>query len=252
MATDAKVFALRTALSEIKNACPGISNIFLLNENKQILAHDQNTPKELITGTADTLSTLIKNAETAGGIDSLTFHGTERNINFTRCENNYLVTVASAETDDKAITNLTRVLIPTMLKLAHENVFSHQENNTAPPKLKPMTPMQPKTPPPTTDPPASEFIVKTLSGLSIISSSAETIRVDRVLIGQWKELYGEKKIEDATVENKLTGKTKRCKFQPIKDAKLEGQGIVQIPDRMQAALGIKKGTTVKIRPVVED
>jgi hypothetical protein len=252
MATDAKALALQTALTEIKNACPGISNIFLLDENNDILAQDPNTTRELVTGTTNALSALVENAAVAGGIDFLTLHGTESNISFTRCQNNYAVTVTTPETDDKTITSLTRILIPTILKLSNENIFTkQQEKLTTPPKPKPPTQTQPK-PPPVNVPPASEFLVKTISGLSIISSSAETIRVDRALLGEWKELYGDKKIEEATVENKKTGKTTRCKFQPIKDAKLEGQGMVQIPDVMQANLGLKKGEVVRIRPVVKD
>jgi hypothetical protein len=247
--TETNGLALRTALNEIKNTCPGISNIFVLNENKQVLAQDQNTPEELINGIADVLTPLIERAATVGGIESLTYQGVTQRINFNHCDNNYFVTVASNETDEKAMTNLTRVLVPTFLKLAQEGVFSHEKNVAATPKLK--TPKQTTPKLATPDLPASEFVVEPLSGLSIISSSPETIRLDRALIGEWKELYGNKKIEEAIVEEVTEGKRMRCTFEPIKGSKLEGQGVVQIPNRVQTILGIKKGAVVLVRPVVE-
>ena len=254
MDTEASVLAIRTALNEIKNMCPGISNIFVLNKNKQVLAQDQNTTEELMNGTANYLTALIEKTGITGGIESLTYYGADQRINFTNCDDNYFVTAASNETDENTMTNLTRVLVPTMLKLAQGIVSSHEENPTVTnptitTKLK--TPTQTNPELSTIDLPASEFVVETLSGLSIISTQSGTIRVDRALIGEWKELYGDKKIEEAMVEGSATGKRMRCRFQAIKESK-QGQGVVQIPDRMQANLGIKKGEVVLVRPIIVD
>jgi hypothetical protein len=94
--------------------------------------------------------------------------------------------------------------------------------------------------------------VENLAGLSIISGSPDTIRVDRALVGRWRELYGDKKIVEAIVEEVATGKKVRCRFESIKDSKLEGQGVVQVSLRLQKSLGIKKGATVLVRPAVQD
>lgn len=250
MATEANLFELRIALNEIKNTSLGISNMFILNKNKQVLAQDQNTEEEFIGCAADTLTALIKRAGIAGGIDSLTFQGAERRINFTRCDNNYFVTVASNETDEKTLTQLIRVLVPSMRRLAQQVVSSHEAKVVV--SSKPKTMPQIKPPQPTSEPAATESLVENLTGLSIISGSPDTIRVDRALIGRWRELYGEKIVEEAIIEDASTGKKVRCRFEPITASKLEGQGVVQVPLRLQSRLGIKKGATILVRPVVKE
>jgi hypothetical protein len=221
----------------------------VLNENRKVIVQDQNTTEDLINCTADALTAVVKRAAIVGSIESLTYQSVTRRINFTRCDNNYFVTVASNETDEKAMTNLTRALVPTVLKLVREGTFS-REKNAETPKL--ITSAQVKSETSTPDLPASQIVVENLSGLGVISGSPDTIRLDRALIGQWKELYGDKKIEEALVEEATTRKRMRCKFQPIKSSKLEGHNIVQIPHSVQASLGIKKGSVVLVRPVVED
>jgi hypothetical protein len=70
------------------------------------------------------------------------------------------------------------------------------------------------------------------------------------VIEKWNELYEDKTIEEADVET-FSGKSVRCKIKPIKDAKLQGQGKVQIPGKLQLVLDIKKGELVRVKPVVE-
>lgn len=251
MDAQASALALKNALNEIKNMCPGVSHIFVLDENQHALAQDQDTTEELTNGVADSLTAMVKRAEIAGGIESLTYEGSDQRINLARYDDNYLVTVASNEAAEKAVSNVTRVLIPTLLKFVKDASSNQVEKDTI---ETPPVEISPEVTPeaPTNDVPASECVVETLSGLSILSVSPGTIRVDRALIGEWKELYGDKKIEEAEVEAVSTGKRTRCKFQPIKNSKLEGQGVVQLPDKVQQTLEIKKGTVVLVRPVVED
>jgi hypothetical protein len=258
MDTETSTLAFRTAINEIKNTCPGISNIFILDENKRLMTQDQNTTSELVDCAAESLATLAETACIAGGIESLTCSGTSQKINLTRYENNYVVTVASRETDEKALSTLARVMVPSMLKLAQEVATTRKDIGAVAMKPKVRTLIPTPAPAPTRSPqktagvPAHEFVVENISGISIISSSADTIHIDRVLIGQWKEIYGDKHIESATVENIKTGKRLRCKFQPIKNEKLEGQNVVLVPNRIQSKLEIKKGATVRIRAIIED
>jgi hypothetical protein len=250
MASEASLFELRIALNEIKNTCPGISNMFVLNKNKQVVAQDQNTQEEPINCAVETLAALVKRASIAGGVDSLTFQGAEKRINFTRCDNNYFVTLSSSDTDEKTLTQLIRVLVPSMHRLSQQVVSSQEAKIAASSKPKPVPQIKPQ--PRASEPSATEFLVENLAGLSIISGSPDTIRVDRALVGRWRELYGDKKIVEAIVEEVATGKKVRCRFEPIKDSKLEGQGVVQVSLRIQKSLGIKKGVTVLVRPAVED
>jgi hypothetical protein len=71
-----------------------------------------------------------------------------------------------------------------------------------------------------------------------------------MVIEKWNELYENKTIEEADIET-FGGKTVRCKVKPIKDGKLEGQGKVQIPGKMQLVLDIKKGELIRVKPVAD-
>jgi hypothetical protein len=97
------------------------------------------------------------------------------------------------------------------------------------------------------EPPANQFIVEEMKGLL---SPSDTARIDNSVIEKWNEFYQDKTIEEADVET-FGGKSVRCKIKPIKDAKLEGQGKVQIPGKIQLVLDIKKGELVRVKPVVE-
>ena len=76
---------------------------------------------------------------------------------------------------------------------------------------------------------ATQFIVEHIGGLLV---PPDTVRVDNALMLKWKELYGDKKITEVEVET-LGGQTTRCKVKPIKDSKLEGKGLIQIPVKIQ-------------------
>jgi hypothetical protein len=95
--------------------------------------------------------------------------------------------------------------------------------------------------------PATQFIVEDLKGLL---APSDTVRIDNTVMEQWNELYQGRSMEEADVET-FGGKSVRCKIKPIKDAKLEGQGKIQIPSKVQDILEIKKGELVRVKPVVE-
>jgi aspartate carbamoyltransferase regulatory subunit len=67
---------------------------------------------------------------------------------------------------------------------------------------------------------------------------------------QWQELYEDRKIEEAEIET-FGGQSTRVKIKPIKDSKFEGKGIVQMPEKIQNALEIRKGELVRVKPVIE-
>jgi len=95
--------------------------------------------------------------------------------------------------------------------------------------------------------PVNQFIVENLGGLFV---SGDTVRIDNDILLKWKELYEDRAIEEAEIET-FSGKSARCKLKPIKDSKHEGKGIIQIPEKIQAALDIRKGELVRVKPVVE-
>ncbi|MCW4054194.1 MAG: hypothetical protein NWE84_04645 [Candidatus Bathyarchaeota archaeon] len=98
------------------------------------------------------------------------------------------------------------------------------------------------------EPPVTQLIVENLGGLLVPS---DTVRVDREVINQWSELYGNDKIKEVEVEA-LNGKTIRCKFKQIKKSKDAGKGIVKMPEKIQLSLETQKGELVTVKPVVEE
>ena len=97
------------------------------------------------------------------------------------------------------------------------------------------------------EPPVTQLIVEHLGGLLVPS---DTVRVDEEVIEQWKELYGDMKIEEVEVEA-LNGKTTRCKFRQIKKSKDAGRGLIKMPEKIQVALETTQGELVTVKPVVE-
>ena len=67
---------------------------------------------------------------------------------------------------------------------------------------------------------------------------------------KWEELYKGNKIMEVEIGT-FDGKTMRCKVKTIKDSKYEGKGIIQMPEKIQLALEIKKGELVRAKPIIE-
>jgi hypothetical protein len=198
----------------------------------------------------------------------------------------YLTTVLSKKADEKYVNTLTRVLIPTVIKLVEkihptstddealtvnpepaeeeaaeedaesaeedENEQAEEETATTEPTEEQETPEEEETPevsdePLLPEPPVTQLIIEDLGGLLVPS---DTVRIDKAVITQWNDLYGDKKIEEVDLET-LVGKTTRCKFKPIKDSKRKEKGIIQMPEKIQLTLEVAKGELVMVKPVVE-
>jgi len=97
------------------------------------------------------------------------------------------------------------------------------------------------------EPPVTQLIVENLSGLLVPS---DTVRIDKEVITQWAELYGDRKIKEVEVEA-LNGKITRCKFKQIKKSKDAGKGIVKMPEKIQLTLETQQGELVTVKPVIE-
>jgi len=132
------------------------------------------------------------------------------------------------------------------------------EETPAETEITPITAQEPETPReeetdedtdsiPSSKPPVTQLIVENLSGILVRS---DTVQIDKSLIDDWNELYGEDKIKEVHVET-LNGKTTRCKFKPIKDSKQEGKGIIKIPEKIQITLETTQGELVMVKPVVK-
>ena len=279
MSNDVYAFALKSTLDEIQSACPDVSNTFIFKDGK-ILAKAETTDENTANLTINAFDSITERADTLGDLETVTIQGANGRVNITCMNDFYLTTVLSKKADEKYVNTLTRVLIPTVIKLvekihptstddetltvnpepaeeeaaeedtesaeAEENEPAEEETAITEPTEEQETPEvaeEPLLP----EPPVTQLIIEDLGGLLVPS---DTVRIDKAVITEWNDLYGDKKIEEVDVET-LDGKTTRCKFKPIKDSKRKEKGIIQMPEKIQLTLETTKGELVMVKPVVE-
>jgi hypothetical protein len=277
-------FALENTLQEIQNIYPDVSNTFIFQDGK-IIAQDENTPKKDVKQTIDAFTAITEKADILGGIDAVTIQGANGQANIACMKDFYLTTISSKEADEKYVNTLTRILIPTVIRLVEkihpaqtgdetlttiapeppepeedeteditDQTEDEEEENELPEEETATPEDEEEQPEPEVDtepllpePPVTQLIVENLGGLLVPS---DTVRVDQEVISRWKELYGDKKINEVEVEA-LSGKTTRCKFKQIKKSKDTGKGIIKMPEKIQLTLETSQGSLVTLKPVIE-
>ena len=273
-------FALKSTLDEIQGACPDVSNTFIFKDGK-ILAKGETTDENTANLTINAFDSITERAATLGGLETVTIQGAKGRINITCMNDFYLTTVLSKKADEKYVNTLIQVLIPTVIKLvekihptstddetltvetepaeeeaaeeetesteeAENESAEEEETATTEPTEEQETPEvddEPLLP----EPPVTQLIIENLGGLLVPS---DTVRIDKAVITQWNDLYGDKKIEEVDLET-LDGKTTRCKVKPIKNSKHKEKGIIQMPEKIQLTLEVTKGELVMVKPVIE-
>ena len=284
MTEEAYSFSLNNTLREIKSSCPEVSTSFIFRDGK-VVATDESISQETTESIMNDVSAIKERAEAIGGLESLSFRGNNGAANVYCIEGFSLVTVASKDVDEKYLTSLVRVLVPTVLRLVEkihpdlnrDNSVREAELERADVENKEETEQKPTEEPieeqtteePTEEdkeeagsvaeeqteiiqnallpaPPVTQLMVENLGGIQFLSDS---VRLEKSVLMQWKELYGDKPVESVEVKTQ-NGKTTQCKFKQIKNLKGGNKGIVQIPKRVQMALGAKKGELVTIKPVI--
>lgn len=265
MDNEAYSFALKNALNEIRNVCPDIQNSFMFREDGEIVAGDENTPQKTMVRVTHAFDGILEKAEAIGGVEGVTLEAGKGRVNVSCVNDLYLVTVTSKKADMNFVNTVTRVLIPTVLKLLEKISPAPLKNTPALPEI-PMVeeaeePTEELAEEPTAgeteetlepeamlpEPPVNQLIVENLGGILVPS---DTVRIDRETLAQWEELHDGGKVEQVEVET-FDGKTTQCKIKPIKDSKYEGKGIIRMPDKIQLTLEIKKGELVRIKPIAE-
>jgi predicted regulator of Ras-like GTPase activity (Roadblock/LC7/MglB family) len=265
MDNEAYSFALKTTLNEIRNICPDITNAFIFADNGEIIAGDETTQEKIMVQVVNAFNGILDRADKIGGVECITLEGSNGRMDVSHINDIYFVTVTSKKADITYVNTVTRVLIPTVLRLLEKICPAPLKNNPPPPQteleippaeepeetaeeeieetIKPQIEPEPILP----EPPVNQLIVENLGGLLVPS---DTVRIDSTILSQWETLYEDRKIEEVEIET-FDGKTARCKVKPIKDSKHEGKGVIQIPEKMQIALEIKKGELVRAKPVIE-
>jgi len=100
------------------------------------------------------------------------------------------------------------------------------------------------------DSPTSQLIVENTTRFGGLRGGNEMVRFDSALTERWKDFYGDKTIEEVIIEDTAMGKKVRCRFKITTNSKFEGKGLIQIPESLQQALEVKKGSLVLVKPVV--
>ena len=96
--------------------------------------------------------------------------------------------------------------------------------------------------------PSQQLIVDKFGGLMVRS---DTIQLDSDVLDKWASTLNLDEIREVDIET-FRGKTVRCKAKLINDEKLQGRGIVRIPEKTCDALELKRGELVRVKPVVPE
>lgn len=266
-------FALKNTLDEIQNICPDVKNCFVFNEDGEIIAGDNNTPEKIIVQVVDSFDNILEKANAVGGFEGMTLESSRGRLSVSCINNLYLVTVTSKNADKNYVNTVTRVLVPTVLKLLEKITSTPLKHNSPKPEPeleipeiehverpmeKPLEEPLPerhreisepevKSESVLPEPPVNQFIVENIGGLLV---PADTVRIDSEVLSHWQEMYEGKRIEEVEVET-FGGQAVRAKVKPIKDSKHEGKGLIQIPEKIQNTLEIRKGELVRAKPIIE-
>jgi len=293
MNNDVYSFALKSTIDEIQSICPDVSNTFIFKDGK-ILAKGETTTEKTVNRTINAFDAITERADAIGGLEAVTIQGANGRVNIACMNDFYLTTISSKEADEKYVNTLTRILIPTVIRLVEkihpaqpgdetlttvapeppepepeedetaedeaeditdqtedeeeeENEPSMEEETATTEDEEEQPELEVDTEPLLPDAPVTQLIVENLGGLLVPS---DTVRIDKAVITEWNDLYGDKKLEEVDVET-IDGKTTRCKFKPIKDSKHKGKSIIQMPEKIQLTLEVTKGELVMVKPVVE-
>lgn len=264
MESDVYSFALKETLNEIRNVCPDINNAFVFKENGEVVASDEKTSKKNVMRVVDAFDGMLEKADSIGNIEGVTLECSKGRVNVSLVNDDfYLLTVTSKKADMNYVNTVTRVIVPTVLRLLEKIHPAPLKNSIASPEIEPTTseieepveqaeetitpeeeikpePLLPETP-------VNQLIVENLGGLLVPS---DTVRIDKEILSQWEELYEDKKINMVEIET-FDGKTTTCKVKPIKNSKYEGKGIIQMPEKIQLTLEIGRGELVRVKPVID-
>jgi hypothetical protein len=264
--TEAYSNPLQRFIDEFKNISPEITNALIFKSDGQILANTQATTQDQTKKVIDNFNNISQCAETIGGIENLTIQAAERQLNITAIYSNYLATVSSRVANQESVKSLTHVLVPIVIRLVDQVASMPKETQMqqtirldnpsteetvlpveGKPKIEPIPELKPPFAPFLPITPINQFMVEKIGGLLV---PADTVRIDADVIAKWSDLYDGKQITMVNIEA-LDGKRTTCKFKPIKEAKTNAKGIIQIPEKILQTLQSEKGKLVMVKPIID-
>ena len=260
--TEAYFNALQKIIDEFKTISPETTNALIFKNNGQTIANTKATTEDQTKKLILNFGSIAQQAETIGGIESLTIQAADSQLNITAMNNFYLATVSSRVANQEIVKSLTQVVVPTVVKLVDQIASSPTENQlpqTVPleetssedlvlpvkeePNIEPIPETQPPFEPLPPQTPTNQFMVEKIGGLFV---PVDTVRIDSEVIAKWSDLYVGKQITMVNIEA-LDGKKTTCKFK----AKSNAKGKIQIPDKILQTLQTEKGKLVMVKPVIK-
>jgi predicted regulator of Ras-like GTPase activity (Roadblock/LC7/MglB family) len=289
--------ALKTALTEIKNACPDVNSAYILLNNGKVVSNDDNSVDSTIEKAMNTLQELTDKSLSLGGLSDLVIDGEKGKIYVSQVNGTHSVMALSKRADLTFLRTITNIVFPTVLKVL-EGINSETSETllSTPLKSTPIIPERPLIPAPTplepeideenveetaeetgkleetneivrprptesadeeeseeeieTVPelPSQQLIVDKFGGLMVRS---DTVQLDSDVLDKWASTLNLDEVHEVDIET-FRGKTVRCKAKLINDEKLQGRGIVRIPEKTCDALELKRGELVRVKPVVSE
>lgn len=256
---------LQTVVDEFTNLSRETTNVFIFDENGEITVANQATTEDQAKLFIDDFFNLNLQTDVLGGLENLAIQGAHSQIQIARIENLYLSTVSSRKVDLKILNSLTRVLIPTIVRMLDQQLVTEgeevsQELQVLPeeetqveesivseeePEVDAVFDQESTLEPLLPEAPINQLMVEKIKGILV---HADTVRVDNEVIAKWIELYGEKEL--LVHIQTLEGRETTCKFKPLKDAKSNAKGIIQIPEKILETLHASKGQLVMVSPEI--
>jgi predicted regulator of Ras-like GTPase activity (Roadblock/LC7/MglB family) len=283
MHNEAYSMALKDALSEIRNICPDIQASFLFDREGTVIAGDTESPEVPYEKTANAMESLLDKTESIGGLDSLVINAQKGKVHISSVNDMYLAMVTAKNVDMIYLQTVSRVLVPTVIKLLDDitaaptpirlpqsgpsivqlpneigrekevEEASYEETNEETieeeiEKPERLTLSPTRTPRQDSQEPSNQLIVDTLGGLLV---RGNTVQIDAEILDKWSEYYDGVKINQVEIRS-FNGNSTVCKVKPIKDSKMEGKGIIRIPEKARQDLDVEKGEMVRVKPFMEE
>ena len=223
MDKDPYAVALNNALTEIKKMCPDVSRSFIFKKDGMIVAGDPEIDEKTMEKMIQSFQKMAEKADTIGSLKTLYVNGKKGKVILSSVNDMYLALAASKNADTTYLHSVTRVIIPTVLKLLETTTTT--------------------TPTPLQSTPSKQLIVDTLSGFFV----GDSVQIDTKIIEEWSKLLNQKSVNQVEIEA-FGGKTTQCKVKEINDSKLKGKGMIRIPEKLCKTLEVKKGELVKVKP----
>ena len=258
--TEAYSNPIQTIIDEIRTLSPETTNVLIFRNNGQTIANTQTGTENQTKKFVANFANISVQAQAIGGIENFTIQVAESQLNIIAVDDCFLVTVSSQTANQEILRAITKVVVPTVVRLVNQIDVKAKEleekpyeelamsaskeakptNEPTPEIQQPFEPFLPKTP-------TNQFMVEKINGFMV---AADTVRIDGEILEQWSNLYEGKQFSTVIIEA-LDGKKTTCKFRPIKDAKNSAKGIIQIPEKILQTLQTEKGNLVMVKPVIE-